>query len=88
MGKPGKGGWIRWRGGKKAPLPVGTRYEARYRDGTRRNSKVTDWPEEPDTWAHLKDNSDIMAFRVIERPIVEKPPAEPVEAPRPKVGWW
>lgn len=88
MGKPGKDGWIRWQGGKKAPLPVGTRYEARYRGGEKVKSKVTALADEPEAWAHLRDDADIMAYRVIELPVVKKAPIKPLEAPKPKVGWW
>lgn len=88
MGKPGKDGWIRWQGGKKAPLPVGTRYEARYRNGDKLKSKVTALAEEPETWVHLNDDGDIMAYRLIEEPIVQKAPIKPLEALKPKVGWW
>lgn len=89
MGKPGKDGWIRWQGGKKAPLPVGTRYEARYRGGEKRKAIVSEAMEEEfEVWAHLNDDGDIMAYRPIEEPVVQKAPIKPVEALKPKVGWW
>lgn len=54
-------GWVEWRGGKCCPVPAGTEFEVRLRDGHHmKGMYVTDWLH-----SFAFPSSDIVAYRVI-----------------------
>lgn len=63
MSKPNKDGWIRWRGGKNAPVEGSTMVDVRLRCGF-----VDIGEARLFYWEHANDPGDIMAYRVLDQP--------------------
>ena len=63
-------GWIPWTGGD-CPVEVGTRVDAKYRDGEKAyNVPAGYFAEDPNSgsaldWSHMKNDYDIIAYRVV-----------------------
>ena len=63
-------GWIPW-GGGACPVEVGTRVDAKFRDGEKAyNVPAGDCAEDPDSrsaasWSHTESDYDIIAYRVV-----------------------
>ena len=63
-------GWIPWNGGD-CPVEVGTRVDAKFRDGEKAyNVPAGDCAEDPDSrsaldWSHMESDYDIIAYRVV-----------------------
>ena len=63
-------GWIPWSGGE-CPVTVGTRVDAKFRDGEKAyNVPAGDCAEDPDSrsasdWSHMESNYDIIAYRIV-----------------------
>ena len=68
--QPSADGWIPWNGGD-CPVEVGTRVDAKFRDGEKAyNVPAGDCAEDPDSrrasdWSHMESNYDIIAYRVV-----------------------
>ena len=68
--QPADDGWIPWNGGD-CPVIVGTRVDAKVRDGERAyNVPAGDCAEDPDSrsasdWSHMESDYDIIAYRVV-----------------------
>ena len=67
--QPADDGWIPWAGGD-CPVTVGTRVDAKFRDGEKAyNVPAGDCGEDPDSrrasdWSHMESNYDIIAYRI------------------------
>ena len=67
--QPADDDWIPWKGGD-CPVTVGTRVDAKFRDGEKAyNVPAGDCAEDPDSrsasdWSHMESNYDIVAYRV------------------------
>jgi hypothetical protein len=63
-------GWIPWEGGE-CPVTVGTRVDAKFRDGEKAyNVPAGRFTEDPDSrsasvWSHIESDYDIIAYRVV-----------------------
>jgi len=59
--------WIDWKGGE-CPLPLGTRYDIRYRDGLELHGEVVrDKPRlNKMLWSNTGNGDDYVAYRVVE----------------------
>ena len=63
-------GWIPW-GGGACPVEVGTRVDAKFRDGEKAyNVPAGGFAEDPDSrsasdWSHMEIDYDIVAYRVV-----------------------
>lgn len=79
-GKPkaSKDGWIRHRGGK-CPVEAGAKVEVRHRNGVIKNIVDLDIDNVDETWLHVGDKDDIMAYR-IHKPAIEPAVVENVQA--------
>ena len=68
--QPSADGWIPWAGGD-CPVEVGTRVDAKFRDGEKAyNVPAGDCAEDPDSrsasdWSHMEIDYDIVAYRVV-----------------------
>ena len=68
--QPADDGWILWEGGD-CPVEVGTRVDAKFRDGEKAyNVPAGDCAEDPDSrsaldWSHMESDYDIIAYRVV-----------------------
>ena len=68
--QPADDGWIPWSGGD-CPVEVGTRVDAKFRDGEKAyNVPAGDFAEDPDSrsasdWSHMEIDYDIIAYRVV-----------------------
>ena len=68
--QPADDGWIPWEGGD-CPVEVGTRVDAKFRDGEKAyNVPAGDCAEDPDSrsaldWSHMESDYDIIAYRVV-----------------------
>ena len=68
--QPADDGWIPWNGGD-CPVEVGTRVDAKFRDGEKAyNVLAGDYAEDPDSrsatdWSHIESDYDIVAYRVV-----------------------
>ena len=68
--QPSDDGWIPWNGGD-CPVEVGTRVDAKFRDGEKAyNVPAGDCAEDPDSrsaldWSHMESDYDIIAYRVV-----------------------
>ena len=68
--QPSDDGWIPWEGGE-CPVKVGTRVDAKFRDGEKAyNVPAGDFAEDPDSrsasdWSHMESDYDIVAYRVV-----------------------
>ena len=68
--QPSADGWIPWEGGA-CPVEVGTRVDAKFRDGEKAyNVPAGDCAEDPDSrsaldWYHMESDYDIIAYRVV-----------------------
>ena len=68
--QPADDGWIPW-GGGACPVEVGTRVDAKFRDGEKAyNVPAGDCAEDPDSrsaldWSHMESDYDIIAYRVV-----------------------
>ena len=68
--QPADDGWIPWNGGD-CPVEVGTRVDAKFRDGEKAyNVPAGDYAEDPDSrsaadWSHMEIDYDIIAYRVV-----------------------
>ena len=68
--QPADDGWIPW-GGGACPVEVGTRVDAKFRDGEKAyNVPAGDCAEDPDSrsaldWYHTESDHDIVAYRVV-----------------------
>ena len=68
--QPADDGWIPWNGGD-CPVEVGTRVDAKFRDGEKAyNVPAGDCAEDPDSrsaldWSHMESDYDIIAYRVV-----------------------
>ena len=66
---PSDDGWIPWEGGE-CPVTVGTRVDAKFRDGEKAyNVPAGDCAEDPDSrsasdWSHMESDYDIIAYRI------------------------
>ena len=71
--QPADDGWIPWNGGD-CPVEVGTRVDAKYRDGEKAyNVPAGECAEDPDSrsaldWSHMESNYDIIAYRIAKEP--------------------
>ena len=71
--QPADDGWIPWNGGD-CPVEVGTRVDAKYRDGEKAyNVPAGECAEDPDRrsaldWSHMESNYDIIAYRIAKEP--------------------
>ena len=67
--QPADDGWIPWNGGD-CPVEVGTRVDAKFRDGEKAyNVPAGDYAEDPGSrsaadWSHMEIDYDIIAYRV------------------------
>lgn len=55
--------WIEWNGGE-CPVPYGTKVDFIYRDGYKTSNRIVWLDFNHNTWSHLNDNEDIVAYRV------------------------
>lgn len=68
--QPSDDGWIPWAGGE-CPVTVGTRVDAKFRDGEKAyNVPAGDCAEDPDSrsasdWSRTESDYDIIAYRVV-----------------------
>ena len=59
--QPADDGWIPWNGGD-CPVTVGTRVDAKFRDGARAYYNI---PSGDCDWSHMESDYDIIAYRVV-----------------------
>ena len=68
--QPSYDDWIPWEGGE-CPVTVGTRVDAKFRDGEKAyNVPAGGYAEDPDSrsatdWSHIESDYDIVAYRVV-----------------------
>lgn len=55
--------WTEWKGGA-CPVPKGTKVDVIYRDGYKTSKRIVWLDFNHNTWSHLNDHEDIVAYRV------------------------